>query len=165
MIYLVHFEKPYPAGERYGKERSVQHYLGYTAEEDVSKRLQRHREGGGSPLLRAVSGKCIGYRVVRTWPGTRSAEHQMKSEKNLWRYCSVCSANRLTALGIKRTEMYKFALREGGKYGRYFPVLKETGGMPKSGYQLIRTPKGRVRVVGRINGNNRYSYNGNNRYS
>lgn len=79
-VYLIHFERPY---------FHAQHYLGYT--EDVAARFDRHDNGHGSPLLRAVAEAGIAYHVVRTWDGDRSVERSLKRRKNGRDLCPVCA--------------------------------------------------------------------------
>ena len=79
-IYLLHFDKPY---------KHARHYLGWT-EGTVEDRVERHRSGNGSALMRAVTGAGIKWAVVRTWDGkTRNDERRMH-QRGSRRYCDVC---------------------------------------------------------------------------
>ena len=78
-VYLVHFDSPY---------YHARHYMGFT--DDLSKRMDRHRSGDGSRLLRALKEANIGYTVVRTWKGDRSLERRLKKRKNSPSFCPVC---------------------------------------------------------------------------
>lgn len=89
MLYLVHFDRPF---------RHARHYLGYTFENGddahaaVAKRLDRHRRGHGSRLLRHVADAGIGFTVVRVWPGLgRDAERRLKRSGHGPRHCPVCN--------------------------------------------------------------------------
>lgn len=83
-VYLLHFSK---------KVFHAQHYLGWT--EDIKTRLQRHRSGTGSRLLRQL--KLLGgtFQVVRTWEGVDKAfERKLKRRKMGPRLCTLCLAAR-----------------------------------------------------------------------
>ena len=78
-VYLIHFERPF---------KHVQHYIGWTA--NLDKRMQRHRDGKGSRLLRAVNQAGISWEVVQTWDGDRGLERQLKELKNAPKLCPKC---------------------------------------------------------------------------
>lgn len=81
-IYLLCFEKPLA---------HARHYLGWTEDADPSKRLDTHRSGDGSPLVRAVVRSGIDFRLVRTWDGkTRHDERRLKKRKDVAVLCPVC---------------------------------------------------------------------------
>jgi hypothetical protein len=44
--------------------------------------------------MRAVEGYGVAWFVVRTWPGSRAVERQLKRQRNAWRYCAVCVEER-----------------------------------------------------------------------
>jgi hypothetical protein len=87
-VYLIHLDPPY---------RHAKHYLGFTdtsrnsPEEAVATRLEYHKAGRGSRLLRvAVQAGCV-LRVVRIWDeGTRTDERRLKSHAS-GRYCPICN--------------------------------------------------------------------------
>lgn len=80
MLYLIHFEQKY---------HHARHYLGYT--EDLEHRLEEHRSGKGSPLLKAVTEAGIEWSVVKTWPmGNRSLERKLKNRNHSPRLCPYC---------------------------------------------------------------------------
>lgn len=81
MIYLIHFAKPF---------KHAKHYMGFT-DGDIDARINRHRAGDGSKLLRAVKQAGIGYRVVRTWSGGRLFERRLKRRKNTPKLCPICN--------------------------------------------------------------------------
>ncbi len=79
-VYLVHLEHPY---------HHARHYLGWAL--DVDQRLTEHREGRGSPLLRAATMAGIDFRIARTWPETdRYFERQLKSWHKSSQLCPLC---------------------------------------------------------------------------
>lgn len=81
-IYIIHFDRPY---------KGTLHYVGWT-EGSVLDRLERHRSGRGSPLLKAVNDAGIKYKVSRSIHNvTRNAERQIKDERNHKRYCPCCT--------------------------------------------------------------------------
>lgn len=83
MIYLVHFERPY---------KHARHYLGFT-DLPLPERFARHcsnaQKRRGSALMRAVMEAGIGFKIVRTWPGDRTRERQLKGNSHA-RRCPVC---------------------------------------------------------------------------
>ena len=85
-IYLIHFEKP--IGNLSHPLSSAQHYMGWCS--DLDKRLDRHRSGQGSSIMRYVEQSGVGWNVVRTWQGTRDDERALKNQKNAKRFCPVC---------------------------------------------------------------------------
>ena len=81
-VYLLHFDHPY---------KHARHYLGYAV--DLEARLAQHRNGNGARLLQVVAQAGIGWTLVRTWPGGRVVERQLKRQKNSPRFCPVCQEN------------------------------------------------------------------------
>lgn len=84
MVYLIHLSEPY---------KHAQHYLGFVEnDEKVENRLERHRSGTGSKLLRAVNKAGIQYLIARVWPGhTRDQERQLKNQKKSRMLCPICN--------------------------------------------------------------------------
>lgn len=86
MVYLIHFDQPF---------KHAQHYLGYSAELLFTKRIEHHRKGTGSRLMRAVTKAGIGWSVVRTWPNEDGHfERKLKNRKNSRCLCPKCTANK-----------------------------------------------------------------------
>ncbi len=84
MVYLICFDRPF---------KHARHYIGYCndGEEALESRIDRHRRGDGSRLLRAVTAAGIGWKVVRTWPdGDRNFERKLKNRKKASELCPVC---------------------------------------------------------------------------
>lgn len=83
-VYLLHFEKPLSHAE---------HYSGSTF--NVRKRLQRHANGHGSRLTRAIMERGIGWQLAALWQtshvNSRWAERHLKDQKNGPRYCPICN--------------------------------------------------------------------------
>ena len=78
-VYLLHFDKPYVhAG----------HYTGWTT--NLTQRLADHRAGRGARLLAVITSAGIGWRLARTWPGTRAMERALKRQGGASRRCPVC---------------------------------------------------------------------------
>ncbi len=88
MVYLLHFDR---------KLSHAQHYIGFVdhlAHHTLESRLEYHRKGTGSKLLKAVVGAGIGFQVARTWPaGDRNFERQLKNKKNASKLCPLCKKN------------------------------------------------------------------------
>ena len=79
-IYLLHFQQKY---------FHAQHYLGST--KDLTRRLEEHRSGHGSKLIRAVIAAGIDFQLVRTWPGGRTEERRLHNRNNSPKLCPICS--------------------------------------------------------------------------
>lgn len=79
-IYLIHFD------EKFGHS---QHYMGYAS--DFEKRMERHRKGRGSVLLKKIQEAGIGWQVVRKWENVGpQAEAELKRYHNNRRLCPIC---------------------------------------------------------------------------
>lgn len=78
-VYLLHFEKPY---------KGCRHYLGFA--NDIDQRMQRHQDGRGNGLVKAVLDAGINVHLVRVWSGCRNFERKLKRQKNAHRYCPEC---------------------------------------------------------------------------
>ena len=80
-LYLIHFEAKY---------KHAQHYLGLS--NDLPRRMDEHRSGQGSALMKAVTQAEIPWDVVRTWKhADRMLERQLKSRHNTWKLCPICN--------------------------------------------------------------------------
>jgi predicted GIY-YIG superfamily endonuclease len=79
-VYLIHFLKPY---------KHARHYLGYST--NLDKRITDHLCGMGARLLEVVTDAGIEWRLVRTWPGDRELERQLKNRKDAPRLCPICN--------------------------------------------------------------------------
>jgi predicted GIY-YIG superfamily endonuclease len=80
VVYLIHFERPY---------HHARHYVGYT--NDLADRIEQHRAGSGSRLLRAVSAAGIGFQVAWIWrSGSRRFERMVHRRKNTPKLCPLC---------------------------------------------------------------------------
>jgi predicted GIY-YIG superfamily endonuclease len=85
-VYLVHLDQRLGSDHPKG---SAGHYLGQT--QDLERRLETHRAGLGARILAAAVDRGIGFDVVRTWPGGREEERQLKRQRNAPRLCPRCS--------------------------------------------------------------------------
>lgn len=82
-VYLIHFDE---------KLAHAQHYLGF-AEIPVRERLDRHKAGNGSKLVRAVMQNGITIRLARVWSGEevdRHFERSLKNQRNGRKLCPIC---------------------------------------------------------------------------
>lgn len=92
MIYLIHFQ------EAIGSDKhKARHYLGFIKGTDLAARLNWHRKGWGAKILAHCNKQGIEYDIVRTMPGDRDRERQIKRTKNLSHYCPVCRAKHPTS--------------------------------------------------------------------
>jgi predicted GIY-YIG superfamily endonuclease len=84
-VYLIHFDKPY---------KHCRHYIGWTNLPE-GERFNRHKNGNGSKLLRAVNKAGIEYKIVRTWENVSfEFEQKLKKRKNASQLCPVCIAEK-----------------------------------------------------------------------
>lgn len=89
-IYLIHFD------EKFGHSR---HYLGWAS--DFEKRMERHRKGRGSNLIKKIQEAGIDWQVVRKWENVGpQAEAELKRYKNNRRLCPLCAGQ----LAFERAE-------------------------------------------------------------
>ena len=80
-VYLICFDAHY---------HHAKHYIGF-AQNGVDNRLERHRSGQGSRLLRAVMQAGINFDVVRVWNDVdRNFERKLKKRKNSKHFCPRC---------------------------------------------------------------------------
>jgi len=86
-IYLIHFEKHY---------HHARHYIGFTK---TDSRTQRHLDGRGSKLLKAVDAAGIAFQVVRTWEGDRHLERKLKNRKKAAKLCPICREEKKAGRG------------------------------------------------------------------
>jgi predicted GIY-YIG superfamily endonuclease len=87
-IYLLHFDQPYAhAG----------HYCGFTT--DLPARLAQHTAGHGARLLAVNKAAGIGFRLARTWTGTRATERALKRQGGASRRCPLCGITPRTRTG------------------------------------------------------------------
>jgi putative endonuclease len=95
VVYELHFEEP--IGDPENPRGQARHYIGHT--EDLDRRVAEHRGGHTAAIMRAVKQAGIGWRVVRTWPGTRDTERQIKLLHSGRRLCPECTEHPLTGAG------------------------------------------------------------------
>lgn len=89
MIYLLHFEPPY---------KHARHYIGFTEDEDLDSRLNRHMKGQGSRLVKVAIAAGCDVLLARFWPaGTRTEERKLKNQKNAPRLCPKCNRKAVNA--------------------------------------------------------------------
>jgi hypothetical protein len=87
-VYLLHL------AEALGSERhQAGHYLGWCAD-DPYRRLIEHLAGRGAKMLAAANERGIDYWIVRTWPGGRELERQLKRRKEGPALCPLCRSER-----------------------------------------------------------------------
>ena len=78
-VYLLHFDRPY---------RHAKHYTGFT--HDLDARTVHHIIGDGARLLQVIQIHGIGWKLARTWPGTRATERALKRQGGASRCCPMC---------------------------------------------------------------------------
>ncbi len=90
-IYLIHFERPF---------KHAQHYMGFS--QNLPQRLNQHKKGCGSKLMRAVSAAGIRWAVVEKWTGDRHFERKLKNHRNHGGKCWICKAYKKSAHKTRR---------------------------------------------------------------
>lgn len=84
MVYLIHFSE---------KFKHARHYIGFT-DGKLDQRMEHHRKGTGSSLMKAVTNAGIEWSVARIWEsGNRNFERKLKNRKESKCLCPVCSPN------------------------------------------------------------------------
>jgi predicted GIY-YIG superfamily endonuclease len=81
-IYLIHFDQSF---------KHARHYIGFTT--DLDARLQAHASGHGARLMEVITNAGINWQCVRTWPGERKFERQLKRRKETPALCPVCAGD------------------------------------------------------------------------
>lgn len=86
-VYLIHLERPIS---------HAKHYLGYTSDDTLQERLQRHKSNRGARLLEVANQQGIDYHVVRTWDNmnwkaARTLERKLKNRHNSPKLCPICN--------------------------------------------------------------------------
>ena len=89
VVYLIHLQDKLGSDHPRGGAR---HYVGTTI--DLDRRLETHRAGLGARILAAANQRGIAYDGVRTWPGGRDVERQLKRQRNAPRLCPTCVPSR-----------------------------------------------------------------------
>ena len=92
-VYLIHFDQP--IGNPGTSHGQAQHYTGHTG--DLDGRTGDHHGANAAAIMRAVNQQGIGWRVVRTWEGTRDTERAIKNMNAGNRLCPECTPNPLSA--------------------------------------------------------------------
>ena len=80
VVYVLHFDRPF---------QHARHYLGSC--QDLERRLTQHGKGRGARLLEVVSQHGITWKLVRTWPGGKPRERQLKKQGGRRRLCPLCT--------------------------------------------------------------------------
>jgi hypothetical protein len=95
-VYLIHFARK--IGNPDAPKGQAQHYIGHTGRELAER--QAEELGANAPaILRAVNDAGIEWHVVRTWPGTRDTERQLKLMNAGNRLCPECTEHPLSGAG------------------------------------------------------------------
>lgn len=94
-VYLLHFAEP--IGNAANPHGQAQHYVGYTPG-PVERRIEEHRLGHAAAITAAAVQAGIELILVRTWPGDRTFERQLKHYKKASKLCPLCSAGAHTRM-------------------------------------------------------------------
>jgi predicted GIY-YIG superfamily endonuclease len=83
-VYLLHFSRPY---------QHASHYVGFTT--DLERRLEQHRRGATSPLVRCAVAAGIEIFLARTWENvTVDFETWLHNRSHKRLACPICSGPR-----------------------------------------------------------------------
>lgn len=88
VIYLLHFSRP--LGDPSRPRMSARHYLGWSTDDAVVRRIREHREGRGAAITRAAVAAGIELSVVAVIHGTRNDERRLKIRGHHDRRCVLC---------------------------------------------------------------------------
>lgn len=95
MVYLIHFDKPL---------KHANHYVGFV-NKNLKARIEKHQNGTGAKILRALNAAGIGWHVARTWDDAdRNFERSLKNTNNTKHYCPVCQQGHLRDYTPKNKE-------------------------------------------------------------
>lgn len=99
-VYLLHFDRRMERGRR------PWHYVGST--DDLSRRIERHRQGlgpreGGARFTQVMWEQGIGFDVAKVWTfedvkTAREFERRLKRQRHHPRHCPHCQAARAPQL-------------------------------------------------------------------
>ena len=84
MIYVLHFDPPY---------RHAGHYVGWTKDADVTRRVREHLEQTGrrpSRLVAAAIGAGCVIRLAASFEGSIEDEQRIKKGHGAKRICPIC---------------------------------------------------------------------------
>lgn len=144
-VYIVCLDRVYQTG----KSRPVRHYVGFTNR--GAARLDEHRNGTGSALLRAVVNAGIDFEISRTFEQVdRHFERRLKKCRNIKRYCPKCSGTAARAVRFytppKEKTPRKYKAKPNPDAGVCLEVLETTVSVA----ELFRLLRRRVRVGDKI---------------
>lgn len=85
VVYLLHFDAPYPAGRR------PQHYIGHAERPRFERRMAEHAAGSNKARLTQVFAELgIGFTVARLWYGNFAFERELKRRHRPAALCPIC---------------------------------------------------------------------------
>ena len=160
LVYLIHFDQP--IGDLGNPRGQAQHYTGYAA--DLDARTGDHHGSHAAAIMRAVNDCGIGWRVVRTWPGTRDTERAIKELRAGRRLCPQCTEHPLSAAAaIARAGEARRARQAAREAARPLPrnrdgsisrsrtteAQKDAAGLMTAGQQAEHTALRRGLVTGK----------------
>ena len=82
-VYLLHIDPPY---------KHAKHYVGWTRHKLLKRRINKHLQGNGSPLIRAAIAAGCRVGMVYHWPDAdRHFEKRLKMRKDVPSWCPLCA--------------------------------------------------------------------------
>lgn len=79
----------------------AKHYIGFV-EKDLDARINKHKSGAGSKLMKAVTNANIGWHVCRVWQeGDRNFERKLKNGAHSSRHCPICNPKKKEFLFVR----------------------------------------------------------------
>jgi hypothetical protein len=129
--YLLHFCDP-QTGEP-ARYKHAGHYIGWT--QDLAARLDAHARGTGARLIEVITKAGLGFRLVRTWPGTtRDREDLLKHAGGGRRYCPECGVTPRQGTGpltpVRRLSLYELERAGTSLDGTPLPDTSPTWPIP-----------------------------------
>lgn len=89
MIYILHIDPPLA---------HARHYVGWTKDADVTRRVNEHLKQTGSKLIAAALAAGRKITLAGTIEGDRALERQLKNRGSAASYCPLCRAGRNTRM-------------------------------------------------------------------
>jgi hypothetical protein len=138
MIYILHIDPPL---------KHARHYVGWTKDDDVSRRVAEHLNQTGSRPSKLVGAALRAGCVVTlagTLEGDRTTERKLKARGGAMSYCPLCRAkyNARSAARMRACRARKS--RAGLSAGSALAGAKEA-----LGQRAAPCPTGKVGVAGR----------------
>jgi predicted GIY-YIG superfamily endonuclease len=147
-VYLLHFNRPY---------HHARHYVGFTT--NIERRVKRHQDGRGSPLIEAAISAGIEFTVARLWNNVTGRFERRIHEMEARLLCPMCvgpekmrpATPRISDYQEDAYEEYPENLEYDGHW-EYQPLRKPWRQDPREPWSALRDPwqehPGSAEVIG-----------------